>query len=100
MKFIVVGNPLDVGIDYTKDGASWCYWHSGDGLAVALVLSDSTRSQLPIYPLNSLLLQWTATVRLMAILQGPRSSWGILYPLPGTAQKSPLRPGFSESSLN
>ena len=74
MTFIVVGNSVGVGTDYTKDGASWCYWHSGDGLADALVLSDSTRLQSPIYPPNSLLLQWTATVRLMAMLQGPRSS--------------------------
>jgi hypothetical protein len=50
MTFIVVGNPVGVGTDYTKNGASWCYRHSGDGLAVVLVLSDFTRLQSPIYP--------------------------------------------------
>ena len=74
MTFIVVGNPVGVGTDYTKDGTSWCYWHSSDGLAVALVLSDSTRLQSPIYLPNSLLLQWKATVRPMAMLQDPRSN--------------------------
>jgi hypothetical protein len=54
MTFIVVGNPVGVGTEHTTDGALGCSWHCGDDSGVALVLSDSTRFQSPIFAEQSL----------------------------------------------